>query len=118
MIIRRIQVDLTLHVRARCAERHCSIDGIVRCHQARLDLDGMDSTCVEGEEARDWLAGRGAYFCSTFLMGHVTCHVRLHNFRYFCLCEKSTKIVLLHGYSSVFNLNILCAVATHGYIPS
>jgi purine-nucleoside phosphorylase len=64
------------------------------------------------------LRGAGAYFCSTFLMGHVTCHVRLHNFRYFCLCEKSTKIVLLHGYSGVFNLNILCVVATHRYIPS
>jgi hypothetical protein len=79
---------------------------------------------MDSEEARAWLAERGAYFCSTFLMGHVTCHVRLHNFRYFCLCEKSTKIVLLDaysgvdGYSGVFNLNILCVVATHGYIPS
>jgi hypothetical protein len=60
----------------------------------------------------------GGYFCSTFLMGHVTCHVRLHKFRYFCLCEKSTKIVSLNDYSDVFNLNILCVVATHGYIPS
>jgi hypothetical protein len=67
MIIRRIQVDLTLHVRDRCAERHCSTDGIVRCHQARLDLDGMDSTCVEGDEARAWLAGRGYVSVQLFL---------------------------------------------------
>jgi hypothetical protein len=64
------------------------------------------------------LRGAGTYFCSTFLMGYVTCHVRLYNFRYLCLCEKSTKIFLLHGYSDVFNLNILCVVVTHGYIPS
>jgi hypothetical protein len=67
MIIRRIQVDLTLHVRARCAERHCSTDGIVRCHQARLNLDGMDSTCVEGKEVCAWLARRGHISVQLFL---------------------------------------------------
>jgi hypothetical protein len=77
MIIRRIQVDLTLHVRPRCAERHCSTDGIVRCHQARLDLDGMDSTCVEGEEARVWLAGSGDIFLFNFSYGlcYLSCQI-------------------------------------------
>jgi hypothetical protein len=60
----------------------------------------------------------GAYFYSSFLMGHVTYHIRLPNFRYFYHCEKSTKIVSLHGYSDAFNLNILYVVATHGHIPS
>ena len=75
MIIRRIQVDLTLHVRARCAERRCSTDGIVRCHQARLDLDGMDSTCVQGEEARDWLAGGIFVFNFSYGSCYLSCQV-------------------------------------------
>jgi hypothetical protein len=63
----------------------------------RLDSIWMRWTLLVRRD-RACLAWEGHIFVHLF-MSHVTCHVRLCNFRYFCFCERSTKIVSLYGYS-------------------